>query len=99
MPALIAFVGCGLVVAVVVLLARRSRFVWVIEVHAGQVQIKSGDPPREFVDDVERICQDSDIADAVISGVREGRYTSLSFSRNVSKSHHQRFRNAWSFHG
>jgi hypothetical protein len=98
MPALIAIVGCGMVVAVVVLLARRSRFVWVIEVHDGEVQIKSGEPPREFVDDVERICQDGDITEAVISGVREGRYTSLSFSRNVPKMQHQRFRNAWSFH-
>jgi len=73
---------------------------WRLEVEGGRLKVRRGNVPGRFFADCEQICRDWRIEKGRIEGVRrEGGRVSLRFSKEIPAEHHQRFRNAWGFHG
>ena len=92
----ILLIGGVLAISIILFRAKPS---FTLVVREGKARVKQGKVLRGFIDDCENLISECGIQRATIKGFRKSGYVSLRFSHNIPKSYHQRFRNAWGFHG
>lgn len=82
-------------IAMIAYLAKPSKTVFVIKINYLTVKIIKGSPPVRFVAECEEIAKIRKIIKGKIFGIRENGGIKLNFSRSITDSERQIFRNVW----
>jgi hypothetical protein len=88
----LALLGVAIAVMIAIL---RPRYAFKVSVADGRAQLKSGEVPQRFVDEVSSILASNGVNKATVAGVRFAGHTRLQFSRGVPETCRQRVRNTW----
>ena len=83
------------VVGVLVYLFLRPRYLFTVKIRNGKVTSSSGRICESFVTECDSIAGRFDIKRGTIRAVAKSGRVSLSFSKDIPKFHHQRFRNVY----
>ncbi len=94
-------------VQVIVVLIFGAFFIWalvpkpvfVIAIRNGEILVKKGKVPHQFLRFCLELAEAEGLPDSTIRGFRAARGIGLRFSRSLPHEYHQRLRNSWSSHG
>ena len=95
LPTLLAVVVC----VAAACYAGRPRYVFVVQVVNGVPKMTTGKVSVAFLREFQEVCKDAQFSHGWVAGTRNGKRTTLVFSRTVPPPLRQRFRNLWLFHG
>lgn len=82
-------------IAIVAYFAKPSNTIFVIKINHLLVKLLKGHAPNKFVSECEEIAKIRKTIKGKIFGVRENGVVKLEFSRSISDSEKQMFRNVW----
>lgn len=92
---IIAFLVAIAVACAVFLRIRPFTAAFVITLRDGKAIVTQGEPPADFVTDVQRIAEFSNLKTGIILGIR-GPNSSIKLQfRGIAKANQWQFRNAW----
>lgn len=84
-------------IAIIAYLAKPSKTVFVIKINYLTVKIIKGNPAARFIADCEEIATIRKTIKGKIFGIRENGRIKLEFSRSITESERQTFRNVWPY--
>jgi len=82
-------------IVIIAYFAKPSKTIFIIKINHLLVKLIKGHAPNKFVSECEEIAKIRKTIKGKIFGVRENRGVKLVFSRSISDSEKQMFRNVW----